>query len=71
MVAGVASLQFFAEIFWSTLIEIRAQNGDLVGQHSVVFSKRVPNNDPIKHTEPTGKQESRGQRKKHDKLRRD
>jgi hypothetical protein len=71
MVAGVAGFQFFAEIFWPALFKVRVQSGDLIGQDSVVFGKRVPDNDPIKHAESAGKQESRGQRKEHDKLRRD
>ena len=71
MLAGPAGLQVFAENFWSTLVEVRAQSGDLVGQDGVVFGKRMPNNDPIKHAESAGKQHRRGQRKKHDKLRRD
>ena len=71
MVTGAARFQFLAEKLWSTLVEVRAQGRDLVSQDRVVFRERVSNNDPIKHAEPAGKQQRRGQRKKHDKLRRD
>jgi hypothetical protein len=63
MVAGVTGLQFFAEIFWPALLKVHTQSGDLIGQDSVVFGEGVPNNNPIKHAESAGKQESGGQRK--------
>jgi hypothetical protein len=48
-------------------VEVRAQSGDFVCQHSVVFGERVSDNERVKHAKPADEQEHCRHRKKQNK----
>jgi hypothetical protein len=49
-------------------VEICVKSCDFIGQNSVVFDKRVSDNDRVKHAKPAREQERCRQREKQNKL---